>query len=86
MAESKQEVSDDTESDYLSETSNDLDDDSESQEIKKEYVHECDYVLNETFKLQEDAYFVTFAAYMTDDFSPLLINYSTGMTFKVFLV
>lgn len=49
-------------------------------------MHECDYVLNETFELEEDAYFATFAAYMSDELSPRMVNYSTGMIFKVFLI
>lgn len=79
-------MSDDTESDYVSETSNEYDENGEvvRHKVKEEQVIEVDYIVGESFKLQEDGYFVTFAAYMTNDVSPRIVNYATNLTIKLF--
>lgn len=61
-------------------------DSDEDIKIDNEKVFECDYIKDEEFTLEEDCYFVTFACYMTDDVSPVVVNYATQQTFRVFLI
>lgn len=54
--------------------------------LNQEEVIECDYYDGEVFELEEDAYFLTVAANITQDVSPIILNAVNKHAFMIFFL